>query len=323
MKNPIALALIASALSSTAFAQNCVTTIYAGGNGGGVGWTIFFDATAATPLSLSALDINSSTAAGTPVTFEIYTSSGFAGNEADPSAWTLATIDDGTSVSAGAGMPTTVTFQTPFMIPAGTTGIAVFSPDAAFQYTNGNGMNQSYTDGTLTLDLGASIAGLFTGLLFTPRVMNGAVCYGGGGGNIGSNYCAAAANSTGATGVMSATGSTSAAADSLILTASDLPANQFGIFVTSMSQAFIPMAGGTSNGNLCLGGALGRFSQPSQILNTGTGGSFNLSVGTMMMPQGAGFVAVMPGESWNFQAWHRDPVGLGSNFTDGLEISFN
>jgi hypothetical protein len=31
----------------------------------------------------------------------------------------------------------------------------------------------------------------------------------------------------------------------------------------------------------------------------------------------------MAGQTWNFQAWHRDQVGLGSNFTDGLEIQFN
>lgn len=123
--------------------------------------------------------------------------------------------------------------------------------------------------------------------------------------------------------MMSATGSTNAAANNLTLEASNLPTSQFGIFVTSMTQAFVPGAGGTSNGNLCLGGALGRFSQPSQILNTGSTGSFDLVVDTTMVPQGSGFVTIMAGDTWNFQAWHRDPVGVGSNFTDGLEIAFN
>ena len=143
------------------------------------------------------------------------------------------------------------------------------------------------------------------------------------GGVIGSNYCMAAANSTGATGSISATGSTSAASNSLTLNASDLPLNQFGIFVVSNTQAFVPGAGGTSNGNLCLGGSLGRFSQPNQILSSGGGGSFDLGVDTTMIPQGAGFVAIMAGDTWNFQAWHRDTVGVGSNFTDGIEIVFN
>ena len=37
-----------------------------------------------------------------------------------------------------------------------------------------------------------------------------------------------------------------------------------------------------------------------------------------------GLVAVMPGDTWNFQAWHRDFVGgsVTSNFSDGLSVDF-
>jgi len=37
-----------------------------------------------------------------------------------------------------------------------------------------------------------------------------------------------------------------------------------------------------------------------------------------------GFVAVAAGETWSFQAWHRDSVGGAtvSNFTNGLEVDF-
>ena len=141
--------------------------------------------------------------------------------------------------------------------------------------------------------------------------------------NIGSSYCMAAPNSTGSVGAISALGATTAAANNLTLMASDLPTNQFGIFITSMTQAFVPGAGGTSNGNLCLGGSLGRFSLPNQILTSGSSGSFELTVDTTQIPQGSGFVTIMAGETWNYQAWHRDPVGVGSNFTGGLEVMFN
>ena len=139
---------------------------------------------------------------------------------------------------------------------------------------------------------------------------------------IGTNYCMAAANSTGAEGAIGAFGSSLVADDNLTLTATGLPANQFGIFVTSTTQAFLPGAGGTSNGNLCLGGSLGRFSQPNQILSSGVNGEFSLSPSLTMFPQGAGFVTVAAGETWSFQAWYRDPVGLGSNFTNGVEVTF-
>ena len=38
------------------------------------------------------------------------------------------------------------------------------------------------------------------------------------------------------------------------------------------------------------------------------------------IPTPTAFVAVQPGETWNFQAWYRDSGQ--TNFTDGLEILF-
>ena len=143
------------------------------------------------------------------------------------------------------------------------------------------------------------------------------------GGSIGTNYCQANPNTTGASGTLSASGSASVAADDFTLTAESLPAQQFGIFITSLTPGFVPNAGGTSNGNLCLGGAIGRFFLPSQIKSTGTTGEFSLQLPLTMFPQGAGVVAVVPGETWFFQAWHREGAGAGSNFTDGLEVTFN
>ncbi len=138
----------------------------------------------------------------------------------------------------------------------------------------------------------------------------------------GANYCKAAPNSTGSTGVMSASGSLQASANNVTLTAFGLPSNQFGIFVVSMTQAFVPGTNGSSNGNLCLGGVIGRYNGAGQILSTGASGDFSLMINLNTIPQGNGSVAAMAGQSWNFQAWHRDSVGLGSNFTDGYEIQF-
>lgn len=138
--------------------------------------------------------------------------------------------------------------------------------------------------------------------------------------SIGTNYCTAAVNSSGDAGAMSAGGSLTVSDNDLTVTASNLPANQFGIFVTSMTQDFVVGAGGTSNGNLCVGGNIGRL---QQILGAGASGSFSLAIDLTALPQGAATVPVMSGQSWNFQAWFRDQVGLGSNFTDGIEVTFN
>ncbi|MEM1450357.1 MAG: hypothetical protein AAGI22_14670 [Planctomycetota bacterium] len=140
---------------------------------------------------------------------------------------------------------------------------------------------------------------------------------------IGTNYCVAAPNSTGATGSISATGSLVATENNVTLSASMLPTTSFGFFLTSQTQGFVVGPGG-SQGNLCLGGAVGRYVGAGQIQNTGQTGGFELTLDLTQTPTPVGFVTVQAGETWNFQAWHRDAVGgsATSNFTDGLEIAF-
>ncbi len=140
---------------------------------------------------------------------------------------------------------------------------------------------------------------------------------------LGVRYCSPnVPNSSSLSGEMSLAGSAIAADNSLTLTASNLPNNQFGIFLTSMAQDFVPGAGGASNGNLCLGGNVGRFTGTGQVLATGFNGEFSLAIDLTAIPQGNGTVAAMSGETWNFQAWHRDSVGVGSNLTDGISLTF-
>jgi len=59
-------------------------------------------------------------------------------------------------------------------------------------------------------------------------------------------------------------------------------------------------------------------------LNTGTAGSFSLTLDLGAIPQPTGAVAAVAGESWSFQAWHRDTAIFfaTSNFTDGVRLTF-
>lgn len=139
---------------------------------------------------------------------------------------------------------------------------------------------------------------------------------------LGTNYCSANPNITGASGVISAMGSDAVTVNSLTLTASSLPAGRFGIFLASRDQGFVPGAGGISNGVLCLTGTIGLFDGPGQILNSGSSGEYSLQIDLAAIPQGPGSAAVVAGETWSFQAWYREPAGRGSNFTDGIEITF-
>jgi hypothetical protein len=137
----------------------------------------------------------------------------------------------------------------------------------------------------------------------------------------GTNYCGpAVSNSSGLPASISAQGVFYAGGYPLSLTTSQLPLNQFGYFLVSQTQGFIPGPGG-SQGNLCLGGKIGRFS--SQVQYSGSSGSFSIAVNTLALPLSPP-VAAMPGETWHFTTWFRDknPTPT-SNFSDAVSIYFH
>jgi FG-GAP-like repeat len=141
-----------------------------------------------------------------------------------------------------------------------------------------------------------------------------------GGADIGTNYCdPAVANSTGQPAAIAATGSDVVADNDVTLTTTQMPTNQFGYFITSMSSGFIANPGG-SQGNLCLSGTMGRFI--SQVQNSGALGMISIPVDLNNMP-GPVQSQVNPGETWYFTTWYRDNnPGPVSNFANGVSVLF-
>ncbi len=140
-------------------------------------------------------------------------------------------------------------------------------------------------------------------------------------GAVGTAYCTpAVANSTGSGAVLTAIGSPIAASNTLTLRATGLPLNSNGYFLVSATQANTPNPAG-SQGVLCLGGAIGRFLQ--QVQNSGQAGEFSIPVNLTSLPQPNAPVAVVAGQTWNFQCWYRDAnPGLTSNFTSAVSVLF-
>ena len=134
-------------------------------------------------------------------------------------------------------------------------------------------------------------------------------------------YCAqTAANSTGATASLTARGSALTGVNDLVLTAAELPQHTLGLFLASRTQGVTTQPGG-SQGDLCVAGSIGRFLAPGQVSSSGTAGTLTLTVDLTALPTPTGPVAAQPGETWNFQAWHRDAnPGPTSNFTDAVAI---
>jgi len=127
------------------------------------------------------------------------------------------------------------------------------------------------------------------------------------------NYCEGLANSTGARGKIGWSGSTSHSANSLVLTASDCPSDQFGLFFYGPNQLQIPFG----NGLRCVGGGVFRINPPQQ---TGPLGDISRNVDFNAAPMNAGPGLVVPGSRWNFQFWYRDSAAGGATFnlTNGL-----
>ncbi|MEZ6017164.1 MAG: hypothetical protein R3F49_18750 [Planctomycetota bacterium] len=144
-------------------------------------------------------------------------------------------------------------------------------------------------------------------------------------GQVNVPYCSSNNNSTGVHGALSVTGSSIRARNELVLSAWQLPTNATLFFLTSLTSGFVQNPGGAA-GNLCLGGNIGRYVGPGQIQNTGGAGQASLVLDLSQHPTPNGLVSVTAGQTWRFQAWHRDTNGSGgstSNFTDASSVLFN
>jgi len=135
---------------------------------------------------------------------------------------------------------------------------------------------------------------------------------------LGTNECGPAVpNSSGLPAEIDGRGSEQVSANDVTLRATQLPADQFGYFLTSELQGFV-VAPGSSQGNLCLGQPLARFA--SLIASSGSSGMLSIRPDLTSLPQ---LGAVQPGDTWRFQCWFRDMnPGATSNFTDALAITF-
>jgi hypothetical protein len=179
---------------------------------------------------------------------------------------------------------------------------------------------------TLGLGLGASgdvnrdgLGDLIVGAPQVNPADGEAYVYLGSLGILGTTYCTPAVpNSTGSPAELFASGSAAVVQNELRLTAQHLPPNRAGLFLVGSQSSFLANPGG-SKGNLCVGGALGRFS--AQPIHSGPSGTASLSVDLTTM---SGLAPVLAGSTWYFQAWHQDDDPQPtSNLSDAVSVTFH
>jgi len=130
-------------------------------------------------------------------------------------------------------------------------------------------------------------------------------------------------NSAGMVALLTGSGTTSVAADDLVLTTTQLPVNAF-------AMTFMGFQGGSTtfgNGSLCVsapGSKLFRY-KPAQ--NSDAGGSISLGPGIVNYSQWFAVDGgnVLPGSTWYFQTYYRDTGGQCNsnfNFSNALRVDF-
>lgn len=138
-------------------------------------------------------------------------------------------------------------------------------------------------------------------------------------GEISVPVCTSQPNSSGQVGTLKALGNSSVGSNLVILLSDQLPLGLPGYYLIATDPGFVPFFGG-SQGTLCLGGALYRLNQNVQRVNAAGEVSRTLDL-TELPALGA---QVLPGETWHFQFWHRDFIGVvsTSNTTQSAAITF-
>lgn len=126
-------------------------------------------------------------------------------------------------------------------------------------------------------------------------------------------YCSAANNSTGGPALMGWSGSTSVAANNLVLQTSGAPANKLALYAYSATQANTP----AGNGVLCIGAPFIRL----PAFSTSSGGSASWGLDYNLLPPSG---QIHAGDVRNFVLWFRDPAAGGANFnfSNGLSVTF-
>jgi hypothetical protein len=127
-------------------------------------------------------------------------------------------------------------------------------------------------------------------------------------GPLGTSYCQATPNSTGAPALLGASGSASIASNDFTLLCGPVP-NQPGIYFHGPQAVELPFG----DGFRCVGGQVVRLDPPVPGVGNQSARAVDLAA--------QGFT---PGQTVRFQLWYRDPaMGLsGFNLSDGLSVSF-
>jgi hypothetical protein len=128
------------------------------------------------------------------------------------------------------------------------------------------------------------------------------------------NFCFSSPNTFDPNGAfMGWNGSQFVSSNDFVLVASGVPPNAAGLFYMGLNETFATFG----NGYRCVGGSVARFG----VIHANV---FGDAVQIVDDTQPPALGRIVPGSTWKFQFWYRNPLagGAGYNLTDGLSVDF-
>lgn len=177
--------------AAIATAQSPLTTTFINNNGGSAGGGVYFllSCQNAAGATVTQIDLNLSSAAGTAGTIDLYTYNtlGTTVPHSPITNWTPVSLGNA-AVSAGPGQPSVVTLTLPLIIDGNcSVGIGIQANGLSHAYTNGTNAypvpGNLFSNADMTINAGQASNIAFAGSAFSPRMVNCNVHYtiGGGG----------------------------------------------------------------------------------------------------------------------------------------------
>ena len=135
----------------------------------------------------------------------------------------------------------------------------------------------------------------------------------------GTRYCGADQNPNNASGI--GINSCNATSNAIKVSLYQGPPNQFIYLLVGNGSATVNQPPG-AKGDLCVvgGSCLGRYDK--DVGQIGTDGIFVTDVVNANSNPCQGAVVITVGSTWNFQYWHRQPMGQPATFSEAISVTF-
>ena len=172
--------LAALGMAAALTAQSPLSLPFNSNNGLGINSGVFFDLNVIDPngITITGLDVNSSSTAGTVGSVEVYTTpTTYVGNQVIPANWTLAA--SGGCISSGTNIASPVCLTNGgLFLATGSYGVFLRHVNIAIRYTNSTAtVTASTAEVSFSGGQSAASTTLFTGTPINNRIFNGNIIY--------------------------------------------------------------------------------------------------------------------------------------------------